>query len=161
MVVILAAASDVQAKKFGKLLSQLLYQIWSNCTRCGRILIPFQPEQTQFCISHLLKESQLWAARERNHTTLFMVKLFQFSGKDCKICWATEKKRMTGTLLYSLLVRHSHDRKKTQVLVPASQNITAFPNTLKQIKKKILEMNQLFPVKMFRPWKSEPNNVLG
>lgn len=52
-------------------------------------------------------------------------------GKDCKICWATEKKGMTGTSLYSLLVSHSHDIKEREVLVPASQNITAFPNTVK------------------------------
>lgn len=67
--------------------------------------------------------------------------------KDCKICWSTEKKRMTETLLYSLLVRHSMI-EKIQVLVPALQNITAFPNPVKQIKKQILEMNQFFPVKI-------------
>lgn len=52
--------------------------------------------------------------------------------KDCNICWIAVKKRITGMSLYNLVVRHSHDRKEIEGLVPASQNITAFPNTVKQ-----------------------------
>lgn len=94
-------------RKLGKLFP-------SFCTRCGRISIPFQIEQIQLPISCFLEKSQLWAALKRKHTTLSMVKLFQFKSKrkDCKICCATTKKRMAGTSLYNLLVRHSVIQKR-------------------------------------------------
>lgn len=79
MMVKCAAARDTQAEKAGKPPSELF------CL-CRRISILFQPEQIQFCISHLLEESQLQAvlAKKKSHYTLHgeAVPIFR---KYCKL----------------------------------------------------------------------------